>query len=384
MQRRLAAAILGGVLVLGLGGLVVVRAMTGHNSPPQAAAHSTPTTCADAYRVFKLPPSEVTAATPVCLNQGLQLTGEVVGSVAQAYAVNADSLAPSAMCTKPKRWSSFPQALLAFVVAGKGYRLRIAPSGVSEHQPVSVANAAGLVELASVSDPSVDWNQANGNFTVNEDGVTGTIAVDLLQNVSGARPVHVAGTWACGAPVPSPSFDASVPCANFYALNQLTAATQAHLASSSCTAGDLTFSGDVVGHVDHTLTDRSSPQDTGIAHDGLCGDLSNSQYDATLKFSVGDESFLLDLHASNLEGNVGAGTYGPHSAGWAFGIALILGTADPSSGGAFVEDDQVYWFGSGGSFTIARDLKSGTISADLASVSGASTVHIQGSWRCAA
>jgi hypothetical protein len=61
-----------------------------------------------------------------------------------------------------------------------------------------------------------------------------------------------------------------------------------------------------------------------------------------------------------------------------------LGHADPANHGEFVTDDKVFWLGSSGTLTIARDMKSGSIDANLRGpLSGtASSVHIVGSWRC--
>ena len=72
--------------------------------------------------------------------------------------------------------------------------------------------------------------------------------------------------------------------------------------------------------------------------------------------------------------------------GTAIGVVLFLGHADPSSHGDFVTDDKVYWIGSSGSFSVAKDMKSGTVDATVRSLAGnsGSTVRIKGSWRCAA
>jgi hypothetical protein len=381
MRRQVAAAIAGGVLLVALGGFLVVRAVTGRNTPNLVAATAKPSTCADAYRLLKLRPSEVTAANPVCLKQSLQLSGEVAGSIAEAYSVSADSVAPASMCAEPRRWDAFPQGLLAFAVNGKGYRLRIAPSGVSEHQPVARSIVAGIVELASITDPSIDWNQASGILELNPDGITGSIDVNLLRDVAGARPVHIAGQWACGAPLPLPSFDTSVPCANFYALNQLQGADVTRMKAGGCNTESLVFTEDIAGQVDHAVTDSVAPR-PGYQGDNFCGSV-NDQYTATLKFSIGDESFLLDIGAENY-GGVGPGQYDARTGG-AIGVVLFLGTADPANQGRFVPDEKIFWLGQSGSFIIAPDMKSGTVDAELraaAAISG-STVHVKGSWRCA-
>jgi hypothetical protein len=385
MRRRIAAAAVGGVLLVALGGFVVVRAVSARSAASLAALAAKPTTCTDAYRLLKLRPSQVTAASPVCLSQALQFSGEVVGSVGQAYTVSSDTVAPSSMCSEPKRWDNFPQALIAVVVAGKAYRLRIAAPGASEHQPVAISNAAGMVELASISNPSIDWNQARGTLNLNSDGITGSIDVDVRRDISGARPVHIAGQWACGAPIPLPAFDASAPCANFYALNHLHQEDIARMKASACNPDDLTFSGDLVGHVDHSVTDTSIPKFVGIGNDGACGDGANGDFYASLKFTTGDESFLLFFHTSapSYGQPVGPGQYSVQGESGS-GMALVLGHADPDFQGVFVEDGQVYWMGSGGSFTIEPDLKSGTVDADLTAQTSGSTVHVKGSWRCAA
>ncbi len=381
MRWRVASAVVAGVLLVGLGGFVVVRAFSARSGPALSAVAAKPTTCVDAYRLLKLRPSEVTAANPVCLTQSLVFSGEVVGSVAQAYTVSADTVAPTSMCATPKRWDGYPQAVLGFVVGGKGYRLRIAPPGVSEHQLLAISNAAGLLELASISDPSVDWSRASGSVTVNADGVTGSMDVDLLRDVSGARPVHVAGQWACGAPLPLPAFDAGAPCANFYALNHLHDDDIARLKGGGCNAQGLAFSEDLSRQLDHAVTD-SVARHPGFGGDNYCGTI-NGQYTATLKFTIGDESFLMDLGAYSYYG-ISSGPYPAASAGQSIGVVLFLGTADPDHQGQFVTDDKIFWIGQAGTFTIAPDMKSGTVDAELHALATNSAVHVKGNWRCGA
>jgi len=379
-MRRTVAIVVGALLVLGLAAFAGARLASPHYGVAAVAAPK-PASCGDAYRVLKLVPSQISAANPVCLTQSLQLSGELTGQVAEAYTVAQDSAAPTPMCAEPKRWSSFPTALLAFVAGGKAYRLRISIPGSSEHQAVTINSVSNVVELASISDPSQDWHQGTGKVTLNADGITGTLDVNVLQDVSGAVPVHISGQWACGAPLPLPAFVASAPCANFYALNQLRATDVARMKKNACHAEGLAFSGDVSAQVEHAVTDRTIAPTPGYGGDNYCGSVGE-QYTATLKFSIGDESFLLDLGADQYPG-VTAGRYTAQS-GTSVGVVLFLGHADPANHGEFVTDDQIFWVGSGGSFTIARDMKSGTVDATVSSLSSGSTVRIKGSWRCAA
>jgi hypothetical protein len=380
-MRRTVAIVVGVLLVLGLAAFAVLRLGSLHDAPAVVAA-SRPATCADAYRVLKLAPSQISAANAVCLTQSLQLSGEVTGQVAEAYTIAQDNAAPTPMCGQPKRWSAFPQALLALVAGGKPYRLRISAPGSSEHQPVTISDVGSVVELTSISDPSLHWHRGNGKVTLNADGVTGTLDVNVLQDVSGAVPVHIAGRWACAAPLPLPTFAASAPCANFYAINHLAAVDVARMKARACHVQDLSFAGAVNAHLDHAVTDTVDPQ-AGLGGDNFCR-AASEEYLATLKFSIGDESFLLNLGASQYSG-VTPGRYTALS-GNALGVVLFLGYADPSTHGDFVTDDKVYWIGSGGSFSIAKDMKSGTIDATVRSLAGnsGSTVRIKGSWRCAA
>jgi len=201
--------------------------------------------------------------------------------------------------------------------------------------------------------------------------------------VNGAVPVHVSGHWACGAPLPLPAFAASAPCANFYALNQLHADDVSRMKARACHPESLTFSGDISAHLTNAVTDRSIAPSPGYGGDNYCGNVGE-QYTATLKFSIGDESFLLDLGANQYQGV----TPGRYTAGFgnSIGVDLFLGYADPDNHGEFVTDDRVLWLGASGSFTIARDMKSGTVDATVSGLGGtsASTVQIKGSWRCAA
>jgi len=379
-MRRAIAIVVGALLVLGLAVFAVVHLASPHNAAAAVTAPK-PATCADAYRVLKLAPSQISAANPVCLTQSLELSGEVTGQVAEAYAISQDSLAPTPMCTEPKRWSSFPTALLAFVAGGKAYRLRISIPGSSEHQPVTINSVSNVVELASISDPSQDWHQGTGKVSLNADGITGSLDVNVVQDVSGAVAVHISGQWACGAPLPLPAFVASAPCSNFYALNQLRAADVARMKKNACDAEGLAFSGDISARLEHAITDRAIAPTPGYGGDNYCGSVGE-QYTATLKFSIGDESFLLDLGADQYPG-VTAGRYTAES-GMSVGVVLFLGHADPANHGEFVTDDQVFWVGSSGSFSIARDMKSGTVDATVIGLVTGSTVRIKGSWRCAA
>jgi hypothetical protein len=380
MRQKIAIAV-GGILVLALVVFAIGRLVSPRDVPAVVAA-SKPATCADAYRVLKLAPSQISAANPVCLSQSLKLSGEVTGQVAEAYAVAQDSAAPTAMCSVPKRWNAFPQALLALVAGGKAYRLRISAPGSSEHQPVSISNLTDVIELASISDPSQHWPLGTGKVMMNADGVTGTLDVNVLQDVSGAVPVHITGQWACGAPLPLPASAAGAPCASFYALNHLSAADVARMKARACHAVDLTFAGAVSAHLDHAVTDTVDPQ-AGLGGDNFCS-AGSEEYLATLKFSIGDESFLLNLGASQYQG-VTPGRY-PADSISGIGVALFLGYADPSTHGDFVTDDKVFWVGSSGTFSIAKDMKSGTVDATVRSLTGnrGSTVRIKGSWRCAA
>jgi len=380
-MRMAVAASIGVVFLLGIGGVAVAYSHSRSGTTPAAVATPKPSICTDAYRLLALSPSEISAANPVCLVQSLKFSGELAGSVAQAYSVSADDASPSSMCAVPKRWSGYPQALLAIVVGVKAYRLRISMPGTSEHQTVSLNNLAGAVELASIVDPSTDWSQATGTISLNPDGVTGTIDASLLRDASGAQPVHISGQWACGAPLPLPAFAASAPCASFYALNHLHAADVARMKAHACNVENLSLSGDISAHLVHAITDRAISPTPGYGGDNYCGSVGE-EYTATLKFSIGDESFLLDLGAYQYPG-VAPGRYSAQS-GTSVGVVLFLGHADPANHGEFVTDDQVFWVGSSGSFTIARDMKSGTVDATVSGLTTGSTVRIKGSWRCAA
>jgi hypothetical protein len=384
MRRRTVGIVVGALLLVGLGGFGAVRLGSLHGASSAALAAPRPTTCADAYKVLRLKPSEVAGANPVCLSQSLQLSGEVVGTVAQAYSVDSNSSAPTQMCSLPKRWNGYPQAHLAFVAGGKGYRLRISAPGRSEHQTVTLSSVAGVVELASISDPSVDWSQASGTLGVNADGITGTIDASLVRDINGARPVHITGQWACGAPLPLPTFDASVPCASFYALNHLQDADIARMKASACNAEGLAFSGAISAQLDHAITDTAISPQPGFGGDNYCGRVGE-EYTAALKFSVGDESFLLDLDAYQYPA-VAPGEHPATATGASAGAALFLGQAGATNNGVFVTDEKVNWTGTGGTFTIAADMKSGAVDATLSGIAdhSGSVVHVKGTWRCAA
>lgn len=380
-MRWMLSGVLALVLLLGVGGVAVAHFRSGSN-PVVSAAHK-PSTCADAYRLVSLRPSQITAANAACLIQTLKFSGELAGAVGQAYTVGSDNAGPTSVCTVPKRWDGYPQAMLAMVIGPKAYRLRISPPGTSEHQAVTISNLANVVELAAISDPSTDWSQATGTVTLNPDGTTGTIDASLMRDVAGAQPVHVTGQWACGAPLPL-QVDATVPCSRFYTLNHLGDADVARMKANGCNSLDLTFSGDITAHLDHAITDRAISAPPGIDGDNHCGNAGND-YDASLKFSIGDESFLVNLNPrAPSESPLGPGQYPAGTGPFSANAFLWLGHADPGHSGLFVTDQNVYWYGSAGSFTIASDMKSGTIDETF---NGAfdhqgSSVHITGSWRC--
>src|SRR5712691_1051749 len=382
MQRNVAIGV-AALIVLGLGAFGVVRLISAREAVATAFVAAKPTTCADAYKVLKLRPSQVASANPVCLNQSLQLSGEVVGTVGQAYPVDSESVSPTPMCSEPKRWDGFPTALLAFVAGGKGYRLRVSVPGSSEHQVVALNSVSGVVELSSISSPSQMWNQATGSLTLNADATSGTIDANLLRDVNGAAPVHISGRWACGAALPLPGFDAAAPCASFYALNHLNEADVARMKASACNPESLVFSGDIRGQVDHAITDMATSPHTGPDGDNVC-EAYKDRFAASFKFSIGDESFLLDLLILIYPGDVVPGEYSAQP-GTVVETFLWLGHADPDNHGLFVADDHVFWSWTAGTFTIASDLKSGTIDATLSGeINQSRSVQFKGNWRCAA
>jgi len=380
--RWIVAGVLVALLLLGVGGVAFAHFRS--QGAPGVSGVSKPSTCVDAYKLVELRPSEISIANSNCLVQSLQFSGELSGAVAQAYTVGADDSTPVAMCVEPKRWSGFPRVLLAMAIGGKAYRLRISVPGASQHQGLTITNLAGVVELASIANPSTDWSQASGAVTLNADGITGIIEASLLRDVSGAKPVHVSGAWACGAPPAVPAFDASAPCARFYAINHLHDADVARMKSKACNVQDLTFAGDITARLDAAITDRSVAPRPGIDGDNYCGAIGED-YTAALKFSIGDESFLLDLNAHKYP-QVGPGRY-PAAAGFAqAGAVLWLGHADPDQHGEFVTDQRVFWTGTGsGTLNIAADMRSGTLDAEFRGASGpaGNGIHISGKWRCA-
>ena len=388
-MRRTVAIVTGALILLGLGAFAVTRLGALRNASV-AAATIKPATCADAYRVLKLRPSQINAAGRVCLTQTLQVSGELSGAVSQAYTVAEDSVDPAGMCSEPKRWDGFPQALLAIVVGKKAYRLRISAPGSSEHQGLTLVRLEGHVELSSIADPGADWNQATGRVTLNPDGITGTIDANLIRDVSGARAVHVSGQWACGV-APAVTYDATVPCAGFYALNHLQDADVARMKAQACNPQDLTFTGDIVAHLDHAITDTTIRAMWGPGGDNKCS--GGDTYVADLKFSIGDESFLLNLYTTSptYSSPVLPGTYDAGNGTFGANADLWLGHADPDNNGVFLADGLrgagVSWYGTTGSFTIASDMKSGTIELTFQALrfddSVSSSVHIAGSWRCA-
>jgi hypothetical protein len=381
MRGRNLVIAVGALVVLGLGGFGTIRFLTVQSAQSTSLIAAKPATCKDTYRLLKLAPSQVAAAMSVCLVQSLVVTGELHGSVAEAYTIQSDGVGPTTMCSVPKRWDNFPQPTLAFVIGSKAYRLTLSPSGSSERQPATFP-AAGKVALSAIADPNVSWNQATGSFALAADGVSGAIDANFLRDVSGARPVHIAGQWRCGSPAVIPSFDSTVPCANFYALNHLQDGDVARMKSGACNSQDLTFAGDVVGHVGSAVTDTSGPKRSYFGADNVCGTRSGD-FTATVKFSLSDESFLLELSASNYAG-IGPGQFSASSSGSSIGVVLFLGSADPDQQGLFLVDNTVFWTARGGTFTIGNDLKSGTVDADLQSSVNGSTVHVSGGWRCAA
>ena len=100
MQRRNVVIAVGALVVLGLGGFGAGRLLLAKPTA-NATLIAKPSTCDDAFRVLKLAPSMITAARPVCLVQSLVLSGELHGSVGQAYPVESDGVAATSLCTTP-------------------------------------------------------------------------------------------------------------------------------------------------------------------------------------------------------------------------------------------------------------------------------------------
>lgn len=321
-MRWTIAAVICALLLLGIGGVAFAHFRSG--AMVVASGIGKPSTCSDTYRVVSLRPSEITAAHSVCLVQSLKFTGELAGMVGEAYTVSADAASPTSMCAVPKRWDGFPQARLAMVIGSNAYRLRISAPGASEHQASTIRNLSSAVELASISDPSTDWSQATGTVTLNPDGITGTIDANLVRDAAGSQPVHLSGQWACGAPLPQPASDANAPCTDFYALNQLQARDVARMKASACHAQNLAFSGDIGAHLGHAVTDTAIAPQIGYGGDNFCGS-GGEEYTATLKFSIGDESFLLDLDARGYP-SVGPGRYSAQTTGASSGGSSFWAT----------------------------------------------------------
>src|ERR1700736_4483474 len=150
-MRWTASLVIAVVLLLGAGGVAVAHFRSG--SAPMSSVTLKASTCADAYGRLSLRPSQIAAAKSVCMSQSLKFSGELTGSVSQAYTANADNTGPSGGCTTPKRWSDLPQAQLALVVGAKAYRLQISPPGSSELQVVTFKTLAHAVDLSSFADP---------------------------------------------------------------------------------------------------------------------------------------------------------------------------------------------------------------------------------------
>jgi len=85
-MRWILAAVLVALLLLGLG----VVAIAHFRSSTNVLASSTqkPSTCADAYKLVALRPSQITAANSACLVQSLKFSGELAGAVALAGAMD--------------------------------------------------------------------------------------------------------------------------------------------------------------------------------------------------------------------------------------------------------------------------------------------------------
>src|SRR5260370_41799636 len=114
MQRRYVVIAVGALVVIGLGGFGAGRLLLARPTANATLVAAKPSTCDGAFRVRKLAPSMITAARPVCLVQSLVLSGELLGSVGQAYPVHADGGAATSLFTTPRRWVYITLTLLAF------------------------------------------------------------------------------------------------------------------------------------------------------------------------------------------------------------------------------------------------------------------------------
>ncbi|MGH7904422.1 MAG: hypothetical protein ACREPA_09930, partial [Candidatus Dormibacteraceae bacterium] len=291
------------------------------------------------------------------------------------------SLPSRAMMEPHIRWTSS---------RGSGHTLTIPVA--YDHAATDLSSVGGDVSLSQVPDHNQSWGQATGRLSVDASGVAGSLDVSLTRDTQGAAPLLISGRWACGHPAPPPVYDATVSCSLTYALAGLSADAVARLQSAhACLAQDLTLAGGLVFHVDHALNDPTRPPAIGQSPPvNACG-VQVDSYLASVYFSSGDETFLLSIVRAQdpiLDGPFAPGSFPALYMNDVIGQpapAVNLNLAQPAADGSLGTDQGPAWEATGGTFTVAPDLRSGTVNADLkGGVSGAETVHLAGAWRCAA
>ena len=302
-----------------------------------------------------------------CVTEGFRMSGELSGTVGDAFV--------EIRCPAPLLGERVSSTTMDFRLDGRGYRLVLNPGAATFlEKPITVTQAGsstlGRLSLTDTGTAALGaWESTGGSMTIDPSGTGGALALQLLaQNTADARPLHLDGAWRCGrgesTSSPTPS-----ACSSLLSAPHPEGADMVALATAPCQPVSLDASGALVGHADQALV-------TAPAADLQPGCNRTSQ-GLRARFVIALQgrvnTITVWLRREPLRGALAAGNY--PDPGYLEGIDPLPVTASAGL---------LRWGYKSGTVTLAPDLTSGTMDADLqgGSPDFGETVHISGTWRC--
>ena len=255
-MRRTVAIGLGALILLGIGAYGAFRLGALRNTS-LAAVTIKPATCADAYRVLKLRPSQITRG-------GRSLLDPDPAGIRRTQWLRRPGIhrgwGQRRSCWDVQRAQAV-ERLPSSLVGDRGGQEGVSAADLNSRE--LAASGVDLDELARPRRAGLDRRSQcrleSGHWTGDPERRRNH-GNDRRQPVARRQPatrgIHITGQWACGVP-PATTYDATVPCAGFYALNHLQDADVARMKAQACNPQDLTFSGDISAHLDHAITDTA-------------------------------------------------------------------------------------------------------------------------------
>jgi hypothetical protein len=302
-----------------------------------------------------------------CLAQGFRMSGELSGTVADAFV--------ETRCPVPLLGERLSPTTMDFRLEGHGYRLVLDPGATTFlEKPITVTQSGtSTLGRLTITDTGVAtvgaWESTRGSMSVDASGIAGTLALQLLaQNTSGARPLRLDGSWRCAQAISASSPTPSA-CSAVLSAQHPEGADMVALAAGTCRPLSLDLSGALAGHADAAvLVAPATDLQSGCIRTGQG---LETQFDVAVDGRV--VTITVWLRREPLRGSLAAGNY--PDPGYLEGI-------DPVP--VAVSTGRMRWAYKSGTVTLGADLAGGTIDADLqgGSPGFGETVHISGAWRC--